>query len=115
MTDEEIMATSLREQISSAAQDSLGLCIFGRSVTNVQVEFITNAINDALGTSLTPEFYLQLGREALKLEWEFNKQAGFTTQDDELPKFFYEEPLPPTNHVARFHGEDVQQVVARLE
>jgi aldehyde:ferredoxin oxidoreductase len=115
MTDEDIMAASLREQISSATQDSLGLCIFGRSVTNVQVEFITNAINDALGTSLTPEFYLQLGREALKLEWEFNKQAGFTTQDDELPKFFYEEPLPPTNHVARFHGEDVQQVVARLE
>jgi aldehyde:ferredoxin oxidoreductase len=114
MSDEDIMATSLREQISSAAQDSLGLCIFGRSVTNVQVEFITTAINDALGTSLTPEFYLQLGQEALKLEWEFNKQAGFTTQDDELPKFFYEEPLPPTNHVARFHGEDVQQVVARL-
>jgi aldehyde:ferredoxin oxidoreductase len=115
MSEAEIFATSLREQISTAAQDSLGLCIFGRSVTNVQLEFITNAINDAHGTNLTPDFYLALGRETLKLEWEFNRQAGFTEQDDELPGFFYEEPLPPTNYIARFHSGDVQEVMAQLE
>jgi aldehyde:ferredoxin oxidoreductase len=115
MTPEEIIATSLREQTLSAAQDSLGLCIFGRSVTNVQLEFLANAINDAHGTNLTGDFYAELGRETLKLEWEFNRQAGFTAQDDELPRFFYEEPVPPTNHVARFHSEDARAVYARLE
>jgi aldehyde:ferredoxin oxidoreductase len=115
MTTEDIMATSLREQTLSAAQDSLGLCIFGRSVTNVQLEFLANAINDAHGTNLASDFYTELGQETLKLEWEFNKQAGFTAQDDELPRFFYEEPVPPTNHVARFHSGDVRELYTRLE
>ncbi len=115
MTPEEIMTASLREQIFSAATDSLGLCIFGRSVTNVETEFIANAINDALGTQLSGDFFFELGRETLKLEWEFNKQAGFMGQDDELPSFFYEEGLPPTHHVARFHSQDVQEIYARLE
>lgn len=115
MSTDELMAVSLREQISSAAQDSLGLCIFGRSVTNVQLEFIANAINDALGTEFTPDFFYELGKETLKLEFEFNRQAGFGAEDDELPDFFYEEPLPPTNYVARFHSEDVKDVYAKLE
>ena len=34
-----------------------GLCIFGMSVTNPNTEFITNAINAAHGTSLTPDFF----------------------------------------------------------
>lgn len=114
MTNDELMAASVREQVTSAAQDSLGLCIFGRSVTNVELDFITNAINDAHGTNLTREFYLELGREALQMEWEFNRQAGFTTQDDDLPDFFYQEPVAPTNHVARFHGQDVTEVFARV-
>lgn len=115
MTHEEIINASLREQILSAATDSLGLCIFGRSVTNVETEFIANTINDALGTALNGDFFFELGRETLKLEWEFNKQAGFTAQDDELPAFFYEESLPPTNHVARFHSQDLAELYARLD
>jgi aldehyde:ferredoxin oxidoreductase len=115
MTSEEIMKASLREQILSAATDSLGLCIFGRSVTNAQTEFIATTINDAVGTELSGDFFFELGRETLKLEWEFNKQAGFTAQDDELPAFFYEEALSPTNYVARFHSQDVKEVYDRLE
>ena len=102
-----IKEQSLAHQARVAANDSLGLCIFGMSVTNPNTQFLTDAINAAHGTTLTPDFFERLGREALKLEWEFNKQAGFTAKDDELPAFFYEEPLPPTNHVARFHGADV--------
>jgi aldehyde:ferredoxin oxidoreductase len=101
-----IVEQSLAHQARVAANDSLGLCIFGMGVTGPNIEFIANAINAAHGTALTKEFYETLGREALRLEWEFNKRAGFTAKDDELPEFFYQEPLPPTNHVARFHGSD---------
>jgi aldehyde:ferredoxin oxidoreductase len=111
----QIKEQSLAHQARVAANDSLGLCIFGMSVTNPNVEFLTNAINAAHGTSLTTDFFEQLGREALKLEWEFNKRAGFTAKDDELPAFFYEEPLPPTNHVARFHGADVHGMYDALK
>jgi aldehyde:ferredoxin oxidoreductase len=109
-----IVEQSAAHQARIAANDSLGLCIFGMSVTTPNVEFITDAINAAHGTSLTPAFFDALGRQALKLEHEFNRQAGFTAKDDELPEFFYTEALPPTNHVARFHAADVQGMYERL-
>jgi aldehyde:ferredoxin oxidoreductase len=109
-----IVEQSLAHQARVAANDSLGLCIFGMSVTNPNTEFLANALNAAHGTSLTKDFFEPLGREALRLEWEFNKQAGFTEKDDELPEFFYQEPLPPTNHVARFHASDVHGMYAQL-
>ena len=109
-----MIAQSLLQQTRVAANDSLGLCIFGMSVTNPNVDFITETINAAHGTTLTKEFFEQLGRDTLRMEAEFNRRAGFTAQDDELPAFFYEEALPPTNHVARFHGADVHGMYARL-
>ncbi|MBO67257.1 MAG: aldehyde ferredoxin oxidoreductase [Acidiferrobacteraceae bacterium] len=108
LTLEEIVAASIEAQTQYAASDALGLCIFGRSVTFTQLEFIVNTLNVAHGTSLEPEFYMELGRATLKLEREFNQAAGFTPADDELPQFFYDEPLAPTNKVARFHGAEVR-------
>jgi aldehyde:ferredoxin oxidoreductase len=109
-----IIGQSLTVQTNIAATDSLGLCIFGRSVTEPNVQFIVDAINAAHGTALTADFFPALGRETLRLEHEFNRRAGFTAKDDELPAFFYTETLPPTNHVARFHGADVHQMYERL-
>jgi aldehyde:ferredoxin oxidoreductase len=109
-----LLEQSLVAQVNCAATDSLGLCIFGRSVTEPNTEFIANAANAAAGTSLTKDFFAELGRETLKLEAEFNRRAGFTDKDDELPEFFYTEPLAPTNHVARFHGKDVHGMFERL-
>ena len=111
---ESLVSQSLLHQTRVAANDSLGLCIFGMSVTNPNTEWLTNAINAAHGTALTPDFFEALGRDALRLETEFNRQAGFTEKDDELPAFFYTEALPPTNHVARFHGADVHRMYERL-
>src|SRR5437667_7874444 len=109
-----LLEQSLIAQINCAATDSLGLCIFGRSVTEPNTEWLANALNGALGTNLTKEFFPALGRETLKLEHEFNRRAGFTEKDDELPEFFYSEPLAPTNHVARCPGQDVHWMYERL-
>ncbi|MGH7356257.1 MAG: aldehyde ferredoxin oxidoreductase C-terminal domain-containing protein [Candidatus Rokuibacteriota bacterium] len=114
MDTEALITQSLAQQVKVAANDSLGLCIFGQSVTNPNTEWLANTINAAHGTSLTKDFFEALGRETLRLEAEFNRRAGFTEKDDELPEFFYREALPPTNHVARFHGKDVHDMYARL-
>jgi aldehyde:ferredoxin oxidoreductase len=114
MDRDALVSQSLAHQVKIAANDSLGLCIFGMSVTNPNTEFLTSAINAAHGTSLTPDFFEALGRDALRMEYEFNRRAGFTEKDDELPAFFYQEPVAPTNHVARFHGADVHRMYEQL-
>ncbi len=111
----ELLAASLASQIASAAVDFLGLCIFGRSVTNPNVDFLANAVNDAIGTTLEPNFFQQLGHETLQLERQLNLAAGFTEADDELPAFFYNEPLEPTQRTARFHGAEVFEIYEHLD
>jgi len=113
-TTAELVAASLDIQILSATVDSLGLCIFGRSVTNTNIELIVRALNDACGTKLEPPFYKQLGLEALRMEWEFNKAAGFGEADDELPEFFYAEPLAPSGKAARHRSAEVNRSLRAL-
>ncbi|MCP4418746.1 MAG: aldehyde ferredoxin oxidoreductase, partial [Chloroflexi bacterium] len=81
----EIKQLSLEAQIASAAVDSIGLCVFGRTTTNPNVDFLADAINNVLGTELAPTFFHEVGRETLKLEREFNLAAGFAEADDDLP------------------------------
>jgi aldehyde:ferredoxin oxidoreductase len=106
-TTEELVAASLDIQEDCAAADSLGLCLFGRSVTNVQQDFIADALNNAHGTDVSEGFMKELGRETLALEWQFNKDAGFTEEDDELPQFFYDEILAGKEVAARHHTTEV--------
>lgn len=110
MTLEQMLPLSREDQIKTAATDSLGLCIFGRTVTTTNLDFIMTTINAACGTALTQADFFVIGKEALAMEHEFNKRAGFTEADDELPKFFYDEPLAPTNQTARFHAADVRSM-----
>lgn len=110
---DEIVDASMEAQVLMAAADSIGFCIFGRSVTNTNLDMIATAVNNAVGTDLDASFFEKLGRETLRLEDEFNRAAGFTTDDDELPAFFYEEPLPPSNRAARFHGAEVRASIER--
>ena len=113
-TTAQLVEASLGIQIACATADSLGLCIFGRSVTNVSAELIVTGLNDAHGTSLDTSFMQTLGREALKMEWEFNRQAGFTEKDDELPDFFYDEPLAPSNKAARHRSAEINRSMRAL-
>ncbi|MDJ0955998.1 MAG: aldehyde ferredoxin oxidoreductase C-terminal domain-containing protein [Arenicellales bacterium] len=110
---DELVDASMEAQVVMAAADSLGFCIFGRGVTNAHLDMIATAINNAVGTDLNAEFFESLGRETLRLENEFNRQAGFTVEDDELPAFFYDEPLPPSNKAARFHSVEIRKSVDR--
>ena len=112
-TTDELVDASMEAQVVMAAADSIGFCIFGRNVTNNHLDMIAEAVNNAVGTDLDSSFFARLGRETLRLEDEFNRAAGFTVADDELPEFFYEEPLPPTDKAARFHSAEVRQSVER--
>ncbi len=102
--------TSRFLQIAMAAFDSMGQC-FMASVSLLSPEAAAafrKVIEAKSGTRLNPEDFPEgLGRRILKAEGDFNRRAGFTRQDDRLPRLFYEEPLPPHNTVFVFSGEDL--------
>ncbi len=104
-----LTGVSMEMQTNSAAADSLGICIFGRAVTNINHAFMVDAINNALGTDLPTQFFAQLGRETLEMEARFNEAAGFTAEDDELPAFFRDEALPPSGKTARHMVDDIHR------
>ena len=110
----DMAAASYDMQVSTAVADSLGLCIFGRSVTNENLRLISDAINSAHDAGMEPDDIVEMGRETLRFEHEFNVQAGFTLADDELPEFFTTEPLAPTNKVSGLRSADVNEHMKEL-
>ena len=113
-TTEELTEASLDIQIMCASADSLGLCVFGRSVTNENVDFIVDALNKAHGTELDAGFYRRLGMGARQDEREITLQSGFTEAEDVLPHIFYDEQMPPSNKKARHHAGHVKKALAEL-
>ena len=106
---EELVGESMTVQMLCAAADSVGLCLFGRSVTNINHDLVVGAINDAIGETLPITFLKQIGIETLAYEDAFNEAAGFGIEDDELPAFFYDEALAPSDKRARHHAVEVRK------
>jgi len=99
-------------QIAMAAFDTMGQCF----MVNVALlgaegfETFRKLIVAKMGTQLGPDYFpFDLGTRVLKAEREFNRKAGFTNEDDRLPRFFYEEPLPPHNTVFAISNDDIDK------
>jgi aldehyde:ferredoxin oxidoreductase len=100
-------------QIAAASMDCIGLCLFASFALadpEVGAQFL-KAINAKLGTELGPDALPNLGIRVLQVERDFNRKAGFTSRDDRLPKFFYEEPLPPHNKVFLVSDEELDSTL----
>ena len=104
---EELAEASFNAQVSFAASDALGICIFGRVAADADPELIADTINNIHGTQLDAGFMTRIGRETLELEAAFNEAAGFTVADDELPDFFYEDKLAPSGKAARHRAREI--------
>lgn len=93
---------SRNTQITVAALDSTGLCLFTLAAASSPDG--KKALFDAIGSILDQKFgqddFTSMGKTTLRTELEFNRKAGLTEKDDRLPRFFYDEPLSP-------HGKTV--------
>ncbi|MFZ5633825.1 MAG: aldehyde ferredoxin oxidoreductase family protein [Bacillota bacterium] len=100
-------------QIATAAVDSTGLCLFVAFAVLDNPEAlpaVVDMINARYGLALTTDDVVKLGQQILRVEREFNKQAGFTSADDRLPEFFLREKLPPHNTVFDVADGDLDSV-----
>jgi aldehyde:ferredoxin oxidoreductase len=106
--------TSRFLQIAMAAFDTMGECFMANValLTPEGFEAFGKLISAKSGKQLGPDDFPQgLGIRVLKAEKEFNRKAGFTKQDDRLPRFFYEEPLPPHNTVFAISDEELDRAL----
>ena len=103
------VAASRNSQIAMASVDCTGLCLLASFALTTPEggEAFLKAMNAKFGTELGPDDIPAMGIRVLKAEREFNLKAGFTKEDDRLPKFFYEEPLPPHNKVVLISDEEM--------
>lgn len=104
---------STKLQIATAALDSFGLCIFVSFALLDNPEgwpTVADIWNAKTGKEYTLDDILNMGREVLSVEREFNKRAGFTPAHDRLPEFFRNEPLPPHNTVFDIPPEEMDRM-----
>jgi aldehyde:ferredoxin oxidoreductase len=101
-------------QIYTTVLDSMGCCYFiGPSYENM--ELIKEAINAMYHLNLTRKDVINIGKEILKAELEFNEKAGLTKETNELPSFFREEPSEPLGLRVTFSDEDFKNFWKKLE
>lgn len=108
---------SLNAQLNMAGYDTIGACIFaGFGYAATPDGVVKRLLKARYGWNDVPDNILQaLGRETIKLEREFNKRAGFTKEDDRLPKWMMEEPLPENGSVFDVSEEVLDHIFDEIE
>lgn len=100
-------------QIATAAIDSTGMCLFIAFALLDQpdtFQALLDLLNAFHGIDLTADGVTDLGKKVLSMERDFNARAGFTAQQDRLPRYFKTETLAPHNVTFEVKDEDLDKV-----
>ena len=104
-------------QYNMAGYDTLGACLFaGFGYAATPDGVVKRLLEARYGWDDLPDNILaELGKETLKMEREFNRQAGFTEKDDRLPEWMTKEPLPPHNAVFDVPENELDHIFDEIE
>lgn len=101
-------------QIAMAAFDCMGQCFMANVALLHPAGFnaFQKLIEAKIGAKLEDGYFpFRMGKRILNAEKEFNRRAGLSKQDDRLPRFFCEEPLPPHNKVFTISETELDNVL----
>lgn len=104
--DEKVYYSRL-SQIKAATHDCF-LCAFNSQPVGEDPSILTDYIKGAYGIEMNTDQVYEIGVNILKMEQEFNRKAGFTPDDDDVPEFMRKEPSKFTNSVFDFTKEELQ-------
>lgn len=99
---ETLIKQSRHEQLVMMAIDSAGVCQF----TNALPGDIAVFVNNRFDVEWDDTAVLTMAREGIEAEREFNRRAGFDRDDDRLPRWLLDEPLPLPDGPSVFDIED---------
>jgi len=101
---------SFRLQIRGAILDSLGICLFIRPVFVKDPSLAARLLNARYGWNWTYQDVRNMGLECLRAEREFNRLAGVSEAQCDVPEFMRTEPLPPHGSVFDIPKEDMDKI-----
>ena len=99
--------------LNTAAIDASGMCLFVAFAVlddKNAADGLCEMIAAHIGRPFTGDDLMELGKQILRTERDFNTRAGFTAADDRLPAFFYEDKLPPHDVVFTVTDEELDSV-----
>lgn len=107
---EAVAALSQEAQILNAIGDASGYCQFVQATVNELRGFLAALFDRPIaGREL-----IELGWRCLQDEWEFNRRAGFTEADDDLPDFLKREPVGEWAYVFDLDAATLRKVKAAM-
>lgn len=104
------VAASRAVQVTVAAVDTLGLCLMTAPAIGGRRDLLAELVSGRLGIEWAADDVVALGEETIEMEREFNRRAGFTAQDDRVPRWMHEEPLPPHDTVFDVPEEEIDRI-----
>jgi aldehyde:ferredoxin oxidoreductase len=111
MPADEFAQASQECQLVNAVCDSSGFCQFLQPNLDDIREYYTLLY----GEEVTREQIADQGWQCLQDEWEFNRRAGYTEKDDELPDCMKEDAIGPAKAVFDVPREVIVQTYQRFE
>jgi len=107
---------SLRTQISVAVMDTIGYCTVARTGDQQPLlGFLKDLINARYGLSLDVNDLVDIGRQTLRDELEFNKGTAFGTAHDPDPDFVRTEPIAPKDMVFDVEPDEIAGIWEMLD
>lgn len=89
-----IAALSKDMQMRSCFYDTVGLCHFADGTTE-SIRWQAKLLSAFYGEPFSEDDAMKLGERILRTEIGFNRAAGISDAQDQLPDFMVKEPLPP--------------------
>lgn len=90
--------------------DCLGICFFA----GTDLGLFANLLNSRYGLQVEAADLIKMGRQTIKAELEFNKNAGLSGAHDKLPEFFREEKLEPSGQVFDIDEQEIKKIFAAV-
>jgi aldehyde:ferredoxin oxidoreductase len=107
---EAVAALSQEAQILNAVGDSSGYCQFVQATVSELRQFVQALFDRPVESRELAE----MGWQCLQSEWEFNRRAGFTDADDDVPEFMKTEPIGDWSYVFDVDAATLRQVKAGM-
>lgn len=108
ISGEDAVRASQEAQIINAVCDASGFCQFMQPT----LDEIRGCYGFYYGEEVTREQIVDLGWQCLEDEWEFNRRAGFTDDDDDIADCLREEGIGP-DHALTFNID--KEIIAKAK